>query len=272
MMPFRRRFGADPADDLSLRVSVAALVGVLFNSPEDGRTVLALERTATLRETGVRSEVAVRAKPFGGAVRLIEPHALQRLVGAFRYDSDRSRRERDFRILVHPSSWEKIKKICRRQVKGTGVRILDPGPERELTEEFQDSLNVTISPDQYSLKQRGMLVREVPEKTENVRARGRATVRVYFVFEARIEDPKIVGMILDNSRRYSDDDLEGMARDDARQGGRGRANAVLALSLDDLVNAYRLIPAARRNAPVRFAGHQLDGNVAAVLPSHGLHD
>jgi hypothetical protein len=260
-----RQIGVGATDELSLRVSVAALVSVLFDSPEDGRTMLALERTATLREINGWSEVVIKAKPFGGAVQLINPGALQRLIGDFHYDSERSRRERDFRIQVHPSSWEKIKIICRKHVNGTEKRILDPSPERELAEEFQDSLKTRITSAQYSLEARGMTVQDLPKETDNVRAQGFATVRIYYLFKARMEDPDMIEMILANSRRYSDSDLQRMAWEDALQGGKGRANAVLALRMDDLENVYRLIPTDRRNGPVRVAEHQLDGNVYAIL-------
>jgi hypothetical protein len=75
----------------------------------------------------------------------------------------------------------------------------------------------------------------------------------------------MITMMLANSRRYSDKDLQKMARKDARQGGRGRANAILALGLDDLKDVCRSIPMDRRGCSIRVAGHQLDGNVLAIL-------
>ncbi len=96
MKPNQHEIGVGATEELSLRVSVAALVSVLFDDPEDGRTMLALERTATLRETEGRPEVMVRAKPFGGGVRLTDPQALEGMIGRFHYDSKRSRRERTF--------------------------------------------------------------------------------------------------------------------------------------------------------------------------------
>jgi len=50
MNPNYDEIEVDATQELSLRVSVAALVSVLFDGPEDGRTILALERTAMLRE------------------------------------------------------------------------------------------------------------------------------------------------------------------------------------------------------------------------------
>lgn len=252
-------------EELSLRVSVAALVSVLFDGPEDGRTMLALERTAALREIEGRPEVTVRAKPFGGGVRLTNPQALKEMIGHFHYDSERSRGERDFRLQIHPASWEKVKEICREHLKGTEKGILDSSPERELAEEFEDTLNVRITPDQYHLKPRGIIVEDLPGETDNVRAAGLLTVRIYYVFEAWIEAPEMITMILANSRRYSDKDLQKRAWKDAWQGGRGRANAILALGLDDLKDVYRSIPTDRRGGPIRVGRYQLDGNVLAIL-------
>jgi hypothetical protein len=56
-----------------------------------------------------------------------------------------------------------------------------------------------------------------------------------------------------------------MAWKETWQGGEGRANAILALALDDLKQVYRSIPMDRRSGPVRVGEHQLDGNVLAIL-------
>jgi hypothetical protein len=249
---------------------VAALVSVLFDDPEDRRTMLALERTATLREIEGRPAVSVRAKPFGGGVRLTNPQALEGMIGHFHFDSKRSRQERDFRIQIRQASWEKVKKICQNHLQETEKGILDSSPERELAEEFEDTLYVRITPEQYHLKPRGVIVEDLPVETGNVRAAGLPTVRIYYVFEAWIEDPEIIAMMLANSRRHSDKDLQEMAWKDARRGGKGRANAILALGLDDLKEVYRSIPTDRRGGPICVGRHQLDGNVLAVL--EGVHN
>lgn len=80
-----------------------------------------------------------------------------------------------------------------------------------------------------------------------------------------MEASEIITMILANNGRCSDKDLQKMAWKDARQGGRGRANAILALGLDDLKDVYRSIPMDRRGGPIRVEGHQLNENVLAIL-------
>jgi hypothetical protein len=265
MKPNDQEIGVGATEELSLRVSVAVLISVLFDGPEDGRTMIALERTATLREIEGRPEVTVRAKPFGGAVRLINPQALKGLIGRFRYDSERSRREMDFRIQIRPASWEKVKEICWEHLNETEKGILDSSPERELEEEFEGALDVRITPDQYHLKPLGIIVEDLPIETDNVRAEGLPTIRIYYVFEARMEAPEIITMMLSNSRRYSDKDLQEMAWKNAQRGGKGRANAVLTQGLDDLKDVYRSIPTDRRGGPIHVGEHQLDGNVLAIL-------
>lgn len=265
MEPNQHEIGVGPTAALSLRVSVAVLYRVLFDDPEDGRTMLALERTATLRDVEGRPDVTVRAKPFGGAVRLTNPQALKEIVGEFHYDSERSRWEQDFRLQIQPAAWEKVKDMCQEHVTETADGMLDSSPERELVEEFEDTLSVRITPDQYHLKRRGIRVEDRPGATDNVRAAGLPTVRIYYVFEAWIVASELITMLLANSRCYSDTDLQNMAWDDARQGGRGRANAMLALGLEDLKDVYRSIPTDRRGGPIRVGSYQLDGNVLAIL-------
>ncbi|MFI5322061.1 MAG: hypothetical protein ACHQ6U_00700 [Thermodesulfobacteriota bacterium] len=265
MRPNHDEIEVGVTEELSLRVSVGALVSVLFESPEDERTMLALERAATLIDIEGRSEVTVMAKPFGGAVRLTNPQALKWLIGNFNYDSKRSREERDFRILIHKASWEKVKEICRDYSKETVKEILDSSPDRELAEEFEDTLNVKISQDHYHLRPWGVVVEDFPSETKNVRAKGIPTVRIYYLFEAWMMSPDIITMMLSNNRLYSDKDLQKMAWKDAQRGGKGRANAILVLGLDNLKSVYRAIPTYKRDESILVDGHQLDVNVQAIL-------
>ncbi len=264
-MTNQHEIGVGATEELSLRVSVASLVRLLFNNPENGRVMLALERTATLRKIGRQSEVMVKAKPFGGGVRLLNPQALQEMIGDFNYDSEKSLRELDFRIQARPGSWAEIKRICSNHLKETKKGIFDSSPERELAEEFEDNLKVKITPLQYSVNFRKMIIKHLPEKTESTRAPGSPTVRIYYLFEAWMNDPHIIEMMLTESGRNSDSDLKQMAWEDARSGGKGRANAILVLELEKLQEFYQSMSMDRRGSPVRFGAHQLGGNVHAVL-------
>ena len=261
-------------DELGLRVSVGTLARVLFDSPEDEQTMIALERTATLREVEGRSEVAVVAKPFGGGIRIVDPAALRDAIGEFRYDSDRSRREGDFRLQIRPASWDAVKEVCRSHLGREAGGMLDTSPERELAEEFGDALGTGIEPSQYRLHPVRMLVEDTPRATSSVRAPGRPTVRIYYVFEVWLEAAEIVASILESSRA-SDGDLRMAALRQAERGGRGRANAALVLVLDELRSTYLALPRDRRDGEVTVRDHRLAGNVSAVLdgvdtPKYGL--
>lgn len=261
--------GVGATDALSLRVSVATLVRVLLASPEDGRRMLVLERTATLQGGEGGSEVSVVAKPFGGAVQIVDPRALQEAIGDFHYDSERSRRERDFRLNIHPESWEAVKRICRAHLRSGGGSILDTSPDRELAEEFGDALGLTISPGDYRSSLVRMLVDNAPRKTRSVRAPGRPTVRIYYVFEAWLDSPDIVAAALESGSRTSDQDLRSAALGDAREGGRGRANGALVLGFEEVCARYRATPTHPPGEPLSIGGHRLAGNVPMILD--GIH-
>ena len=250
--------------ELSLRVSVGVLVKVLFENPGNGETMLALERTATLREINGKPEVIVKTKPFGGGIRIINQQTLKEHIGDFHYDSERSRQERDFRILVQPGSWEKIKKMCI-DLNEMREGFLDTSPDRELLEEFNDCLKIKITPKQYNLNYKGIAVEDFPGETDNIYAQGLPTNRIYYIFEAGINSSGIIKLMLDSSGKYSDNDLQQTALEDARNGGRGRANAVFTINLEDLKEFYLSLPDNKLNGLIPFKEHQLDGNVAAVL-------
>lgn len=72
MKPDHDEIGAGATADLSLRVSVATLVRVLFENPRDGDLMLALQRKATLRGAENERIVAVKSQPFGGSLRILD--------------------------------------------------------------------------------------------------------------------------------------------------------------------------------------------------------
>jgi hypothetical protein len=259
------QIGVGATRDISLRVSVASLIKVLFKNPDNGNIMLALERTATLQQAHEKTMVTVMAKPFGGAVRLINSHAFKQLIGDFHFDSQRSRQEDDFRIVIRPVSWQTVQDMCWKHLNHPEIGILDYKPGRELNEDFGDTLHTSLTPDQYQLSPHGMIIEDHPVKTHNLRSPGSPTVRIYYIFEARIEGPELIRRMMDNHRSHTDRDLQKLALLDAHQGGRGRANAILTLPLDDLVEYYRSLPAGKRSGSIFFKEHQIAGNVLALL-------
>jgi hypothetical protein len=257
--------GVGATEELSLRVSAATLARVVFKHPEEDHLMLALERLATLRETEVGQQVTVKAQPFGGAVRLRSLSGLGELIGDFHFDSERSRSERDFRLQIRPSDWQRVKRFCLQHFQDEDETTLESTPDRELAEEFADTLKIRISSAQYWLKRIGPVIENDPTTTGNIYAVGRPTVRIYQVCEVCIVDSSLARAILANSERHSDQHLQALALQDAKSGGKGRANAALALPLELLTKAYLSMPAQRRASIITIEGHYLDGNVPAVL-------
>ena len=245
-----------------LRVSVATYDKVLFPHPQNGTLMLALERKATVREDG---SLHVRAQPFGGGVRILKPTALQELIGDIEYDSQRSKQDQDFRILIPPSQWKSVKEYCLRHLEDQDDSELEASPERELVEEFEETLNVQLKPDQYTVQPLGFVVEEHPVWTENWYARGHLTVRVYRTFRVDLVDPVLCQTILAASQDYSDQDLGMTALRDSQNGGRGRANSVLALPFKLGTQSYLALPPEMRYKKIVIESHELDESVLAVL-------
>lgn len=257
--------GIGATSEFSLRVSVATLVKVLLEIPEDRRQMLALERKATVLEEKSGSTVEVIAQPFGGAIRIRDPRRLREGIGDFRFDSQESRSEQDFRIFIRPSDWERARGFCIEQLTVPEDAILESDPGRELTEEFAEALKAKLRPDQYAYRPVGTVIEDRPAPTRNIHARGHPTVRVYRVFEAQILDPFLWHAMLANSGSYSSDDLYRLALKDARNGGKGRANAVLTVPMERIRDVYQGMSPEARNFPFSFEGSRLDESVGTLF-------
>jgi hypothetical protein len=257
--------GVGATDELSLRVSVATLVRVLFEHPKDGTTVLALERKATVLENENGQFIQVKSQPFGGAMRLLAPGALRRRIGDFHFDSDESYKEQDFRIFIRPADWKAVEEFSLEYLKQPNESILESDPTRELTEEFDDTLGIRLHRDQLSYQPVGILVEDHPSPTGNIHANGYPTARIYRIFKARILDTSLASALIKNSESCSDHHLRELALQNLRNGGLGKANAILALSYREINDFYVSVPSHARNHPVFFGDHQLDETTAAVL-------
>jgi hypothetical protein len=255
-----------PASDPRLRVSVATLDRVVVQSTPGHPRLLILERAATLQKDKDPDSTIVRVKPFGGAVRILDAPALRQHIGDFEFDSRHSQVEQDFRILIHAAAWEKAKQFCLQHLADANDAILETSPLRELAEEFMDSLHINLQPGQVFLKAAGLVVENMPAPTANLYSQGVPTARVYSIFEATIRDSSLGTALLENSRRYSDLDLQAMADADYNAlGGKGRANAVLALPLEAVSTAYLKVPLPQRDKLLAIDGHLFDSSVIAVL-------
>ena len=85
------------------------------------------------------------------------------------------------------------------------------------------------------------------------------------VVHSLVKNQEIIKLILENSRKYTNDDLSKMALEDFIQGGKGRANAVLSVYKDELENFYRSIPINKRGGLLHYKEYQLEGNISALF-------
>jgi hypothetical protein len=259
----RPQIGIGKTPELSLRVSVATLTRVVFPSPENGDLMLALEHKATLVPANER--VVVKAQPFGGAIQILDLHALQTLIGDFHFDSERSLYERDFRLFIKPADWNVVRAFCLSEFHQAEEPILEADPIRELTEESWDAMGIVLTPDQLIVKPGDTVVENEPVRTENIRAAGSPTVRIYRIFEARILDDTLCQAMLLNSENHSSSTLRRLALENAYKGGLGRANAMLVAPMLIIRKAYLTLSPAARYRAQPFGNTYLDKNVPAIL-------
>lgn len=258
------RIGIGATPELSLRVSVGALVRVLLEQREDG-PMLALERRATLVRAKAEVRVEVKSQPFGGALRIQDVGPLRELIGEFQFDSEASALEHDFRIFIRPADWESVRGFCLRHFDQPHDPVLESDPVRELTEEFAETMGIEVESAQFTCRKLGTLIEDHPSPAENVHALHYPTARIYRIFEARILDPSLASAMLENSNNCSDQDLRERALEDSEKGGPGRASRVLTLPLARIQKAYLSVQPQSRNSPISFQGYRLDETVAAVL-------
>lgn len=257
--------GIGGTTELSLRVSVAALVRVLFIHPDDDELMLALERKATLHKTEDGATVRVKAQPFGGGLRIFDLDTVHDVVGDFHFDSERSRAERDFRIFIRPLAWPALREFCVQHITRSNDVVLETSPTRELAEEFAETLGIDLGPEQYVCEPLTILLENKVATTDNINARGVPTVRVYRIYEAHITDVFLAHTMLERSADLSHHGLSELALADAQSGGRGKANAVLTLPWKRLQGVYQAMLPTERNVPIVFEENRLDSTVAAIL-------
>jgi len=224
--------------------------------------MLALERKATVLKDG---SLSVLAQPFGGGVQILDSTSLQKIIGEIQFDSERSKKEQDFRILIPPSKWEAVKQYCLRHLENPDDSELESTPDRELVEEFEETFHFRLKPNQYTVQPIGIVVEDNPVQTKNRYARGLLTVRVYRAFKVQLLDSEVCISLLTASQARSDRELGKIALEDAHHGGRGRANSVLAIPLKLVTEAYLALPLEKRYEKLMVENHYLDESVLAVL-------
>jgi hypothetical protein len=236
----------------------------IFTHPENGATMLALERRAIAKRDG-EEDVRVWSQPFGGAVRILDPAPLRGMIGELQFDSQRSQREQDFRIQIPPAKWEQVKEYCLLHLGTLDDPEIESSPDRELVEEFADTIDVSLNADQYTVQPLGFVVENNPLKSDNIHARGQPTVRVYRIFDVLITDAALCEAMLAASQKYTDQELCARAMSDAENGGLGRVNSILTLPLQKVIDSWLSLAPAMRYRKIKVDNHELDESVMTVL-------
>jgi hypothetical protein len=71
--------------------------------------------------------------------------------------------------------------------------------------------------------------------------------------------------MITNSERLSDADLQELVRQDAQSGGKGRANAIMAIPIKRINDFYLAKSSKERDRPVSFEKNRLAETVPAIL-------
>ena len=253
---------SDTGEIQQVRVSVSTYNRVMFPHPDSGIEMLALERQAAATDN---RHVHVRSQPFGGGIHILNPIRLQEIIGEIRFDSERSKHERDFRILIPPSKWELIKEYCLHHLEDEEDLELETEPDRELTEEFMETINAKLNPGQYTVRPLGFVIDSSPVRSRNIYARGQLTLHLYRIFEVRIVDGTLCRLMQTIDQLYTDRDLEARALHDFENYGKGRINTILTLPLKEVMETYLGLPPETRFQKVVIDGHELDESVLAIL-------
>jgi len=257
--------GVGPNQELRTRVSVATLTRVLFKDPEDDQTLLALERKASVKKIFGGSIVQVISQPFGGAIRIKDLNEICNLLNDFHFDSERSRSQNDFRLFIRPEDWPMLREFTIEHLGKNDDPVIETDPARELAEEFNDALQVPLEKRQYQSIPAGLVLEDQPMIVINKPTEVLPSVRIYRIFEVNITDLALGEMLEENTKIVTNQELVKLALEDARDGGKGRANAVFISPLEKIIDFYHTLPVEERKSPALYKNNRLSGNIPAIL-------
>jgi hypothetical protein len=80
-----------------------------------------------------------------------------------------------------------------------------------------------------------------------------------------IVDIALCHAMLSANQLYSDEQLGQLALEDSRNGGRGRANSILILPMNLVLESYLALPLDIRHQKIMVENHRIDESVLAVL-------
>lgn len=256
--------GVGETESFSLRVSTAVLTQTSFIDPDTGELMLVLERKASYKEKDGKMKENFQAKPLGGASVLKKPNELSALIGSYNYDSEKSQAAGDFRLQIRPSAWEAVKQFCLKHFKDPSTGVLEADADRELKEEFEDSLSIKVSSKSFEITTLGAQVQSEPQKTKRLEVAGNQTVRVFNIQHVNITDKKLIALIKKNAET-SNEEIKNKALAKAKEKGKGKASALGLISYKKLMAEYKKADSKEENPVVSIDGLQVADSVTIAL-------
>ncbi len=85
-------------------------------------------------------------------MKILNQKPLMKMLGKIQFDSERSKQEQDFCILIQPSQWDVVKQYCLEHFEDPTDLDLESGPDRELVEEFKEVMGVSLKSSPYTVQ------------------------------------------------------------------------------------------------------------------------
>jgi hypothetical protein len=194
--------GVGATEEYNLRVSAATLARVRLRMPDNKPTFWVFEAKvwAEVKDGKIVQQVA-QLQPLGGACQLIEPETLWQLTKGFNFDSDKSRRESDFRLFVRAGQWDLIKEFLEKEFARPADGAVASDIKRELVEEIEEALRYQLRGEfGYLAWPMGTVVQGEAQKTLRSGMVGVETKRVFKIYDVEILDARLVDMLLTGAR------------------------------------------------------------------------
>jgi hypothetical protein len=258
--------GVGATAEFSLRVSTAVLGRVHLKHPATGEEMLVLERkcSAEIKDNGELKTI-LNCQPLGGASVLKNPQALAVLIDGFNYDTEKSKKEGDFRIQARPADWPRIRDFCVENFSNPALGAVEVGIQRELQEELQEALSIDVNPAAYKSRNTGIVIQQEAAQSERLGVSGAPTCRVFNVHDVEITDEALIRALLHSSASVSNEYLITAAHEKAAASPKHQAKVTAMLTLPRAEVEAAFAQANDASQSVKLRGYKLIATVGASL-------
>ncbi len=248
-----------------VRVSVGSLTLLTISDPLDQKEYFAFERRATGSSERGRKTWSTKSVPFGGAIKIKDKSALVDLIGDFDFDSDESRENNDFRIIVDRRKWKKIKIFCERSISQNNKRVIDFDPFDEIKEEIWKPTKIEVTRKKLSTKRIGTFANDFPVPTENINTPGKQTYRFYCLYNTRVVDQQLAKKLLKHADLRMDKECGFTAIKSRRTKGDGRYNSILMVGKKEFEEFISSQAQKEIKSGFHYKNFWMAGNVATLF-------